>query len=273
MRDNPSMESTRVRAPAVAGLFYPGSAEELAAEVDAALEAAHAPEMRPGTRPKAVIAPHAGYRYSAPIAASAYRAFDALSQEIERVVILGPSHRYPIDAVSVSGADEFATPLGSVPVDTRARDVLAELDCVDVDDAAHVAEHSIEVHVPFVQRVFPAAAIVPLAVGRASPADVARVLDAVWDGDTTVVVVSSDLSHYHDHDTAARLDAETAAKIEAGLYDEIDTYDACGAAPVRGLLYKISGGSLHVDCVDLRNSGDTAGSPDRVVGYGAFVVA
>ncbi len=261
---------SRVRPPAVAGMFYPATARELAQTVDAALDAAGKPDL--AHAPKAVIAPHAGYKYSGAIAASAYRAFDDVRASVRRVVIVGPSHRVALDGIALSEAEQFETPLGLVRVDEAARVALAHHDHVVVGDAAHAAEHSIEVQIPFVQRSFPGASIVPLAVGSATPEMVADALDAVWGGEETVIVISSDLSHYHDYDTATRLDGKVAESIVDGDYRAFGSRDACGAGGVRGLLRLIADGDHEIVCLDLRNSGDTAGDRQRVVGYGAFAV-
>lgn len=261
--------TAQVRPAAVAGLFYPEDPAALASVVDAHLAAA-APAS-PGPVPKALVVPHAGYVYSGPVAATGYALLAGRAVEVSRVVLLGPAHRFPVRGLAVSGADAFDTPLGRVTVDDRARRTATGLSQVVVEDRAHAAEHSLEVHLPFLQRVLDAPfGIVPLAVGDASADEVAEVLDVLWGGPETLIVVSSDLSHYHDHATATARDARTAAAVVSGDVSRIGTTDACGAAAVNGLLVSARRHGLRAVVVDVRNSGDTAGGRDRVVGYGAF---
>lgn len=267
-----------VRRPAVAGTFYPGDPVVLAAEVDAHLDAARA--AAPArfdaagagrARPEAIIAPHAGYRFSGPTAGFAYDAVRGAA--VERVVVLGPAHRVRVEGLALSGADAWRTPLGDVVLDAASRDLLATHPACAVHDAAHAPEHSLEVQVPFLQRALaPGFTLVPLLVSRADARVVADVLGLLW-GPTTLVVVSTDLSHYEDIDTARRLDRATAARIVTRDGGHIGPYDACGAYAVRGLLEYARRHDLAVRQLDLRTSGDTAGPPERVVGYGAFAVA
>lgn len=260
--------SAQVRPPAVAGSFYPDDPAELAAAVDRVLGAT--PSGEPA--PKALIVPHAGYIYSGPIAGTGYARLRPLRDVVLRVVLLGPSHRVPVDGLAISGADAFLTPLGPVPVDDVARRAALAFPQVCIDDAAHAAEHSLEVHLPFLQRVLAHFVLVPLAVGEAAPSEVAEVLECLWGGPETLVVASTDLSHYHDYATAAALDRRTADAIVAGAVERIGDRDACGARPVRGLLEVARRRGLGVRLLDLRSSGDTAGPRDEVVGYGAFAV-
>ena len=261
--------AVRVRPPAVAGAFYPGDPAELAAAVDRALPAV--PEGEPA--PKALIVPHAGYVYSGAIAGAAYARVVPLRDVIRRVVLLGPAHRMPVNGLAVSSAGAFATPLGVVEVDDAARRLVLTLPQVRIDDAAHAREHSLEVHLPFLQRVLARFRILPLVVGHATPAVVSGVLDLVWGGPETLIVVSSDLSHYNDYDTATARDRRTAQAIVACAPERISPEDACGAYPVKGLLDAARRHGLTVRLLDLRNSGDTAGPRDEVVGYGAFALA
>jgi len=261
---------TDVRAAAVAGTFYPRDARELAAEIDVCLGAA-VPGGEP--RPKALIVPHAGYLFSGPTAGQAYARLRRFAESIERVVVVGPAHTVWIEGLAVSSCDGFATPLGVVPVDAELRRRVLALSQVKIDDRAHAGEHAIEVQLPFLQRVLRDFAILPLVAGEASPTQVAEVLDAVWGGDETLIVVSSDLSHYHDYRTARRLDTRTAAAIVARDGNAVADDDACGARPVRGLLASVCSRGLGVCLIDLCNSGDTAGDRERVVGYGSFAVA
>ena len=264
------MRTMRVRPPAVAGLFYPADPGELRAAVEQALAAAPAAA---GPVAKAIVAPHAGYAYSGLVAASAYARVTPARGRITRVVLLGPAHRAPGAAVVASGWDAFATPLGLVRVDVERRDALVAAGSVAVDDDAHAGEHSLEVQLPFLQVALGDVAVLPLAVGHVDARQVAEVLEAVWGGDETLVVVSTDLSHYHDHQTATELDRRTAAAVVAGRPDRLGPYDACGVVPLQGLLVAAAPHNLHVELLDLRTSADTAGDPGRVVGYGAFALA
>jgi AmmeMemoRadiSam system protein B len=262
--------TARLRLPAVAGRFYPDDPEELAATVDEALAAATPP---PADRPpKAIIAPHAGYPYSGPVAATAYAAVAPRRGQIERVVLLGPAHHVAVPSLGLSGVDAWATPLGLVPIDRRGCATLIALPWVATDDRAHAPEHSLEVHLPFLQRALGDQwSLLPIIVGHATATEVADALALVWGGPETLVVVSTDLSHYHPYGEAVALDAATASAIAAGDTD-IDPQQACGAYPVRGLLEAARRHGLGVELLDLRNSGDTAGPRDRVVGYGSFAL-
>jgi MEMO1 family protein len=259
-----------VRVPAVAGLFYPAAAQVLAAEVDGLLSQA---SPAPGTVPKALIVPHAGFPYSGPIAASAYAQLRPARETIRRVVLLGPAHRDWFEGLALPSAEVFRTPLGDIPIDQEAVKALRALPQVTVRDDAHKAEHSLEVHLPFLQRLLPAFSLVPLAVGEASAAEVGEALALVWGGPETAIVVSSDLSHYHDYESACRLDNATAEAIERLDGGFLDGHRACGFIPIRGLLHEVSRRDLQIARADLRNSGDTAGGRKEVVGYGAWTVS
>ena len=256
----------RVKPPNVAGMFYPGDGGVLRREVDAHLEQARAE----GPAPKAVIAPHAGYRYSGSIAASAYARLKPRAQAIRRVVLLGPAHFHPFHGVAISSAESFQTPLGRVPVDTASVRRAQEFVCVRKLDRAFEREHSLEVHLPFLMRVLPRFSLVPLLVGKASPVEIDALLESLWGGPETAMVISSDLSHYLDYETARRLDAETSAAIVALRHDDVGYEQACGRHAVNGLLHLAKRRGLEATALDVRNSGDTAGPRDRVVGYGAF---
>jgi AmmeMemoRadiSam system protein B len=256
-----------VRQAAVAGTFYPADPGELAGMVDQFLAEAKSN----GGLPKASIAPHAGYIYSGPIAASVYAQLASGKGTIQRVVLLGPAHRVALQGLAASSAQAFATPLGDVPVDQEALADILDLPQVSVWDEAHAFEHSLEVHLPFLQRIYDQFSIVPLVVGQASEQEVAEVLGLLWGGPETVVVISSDLSHFHDYKTAQHLDQVTAQAI-TDLNGELLQYEsACGRNAIRGLLKVAKAHGLHGRVVDLRNSGDTSSSRSRVVGYGAFV--
>ena len=256
----------RVKPPNVAGMFYPGDGETLRREVDAYLRQA----VAEGPAPKALIAPHAGYRYSGSIAASAYARLKPRAQAIRRVVLLGPPHYHPVHGVAVSGAESFQTPLGRVPVDTASVRRALELGFVRKLDPAFEREHSLEVHLPFLMRVIPRFTLVPLLVGNATPAEIDTLLEALWGGAETAVVVSSDLSHYLDYESARRIDAQTSQAIVALRHDDVGYEQACGRHAVNGLLHLARRRGLEARALDVRNSGDTAGPRDRVVGYGAY---
>jgi AmmeMemoRadiSam system protein B len=261
---------TRPRPAAVAGLFYPDDPDALAATLARDL-AVPVPEGEP--LPQAVIVPHAGYLYSGPIAGVAYARVERMKGVVRRVVVVGPLHSAWVDGIAVSGVDAFATPLGAVPVDAALRRRVLELPAVRVDDRAHAGEHSLEVQLPFLQATVGGFTLLPLGVGDAPPEAVAEILDAVWGGTETLVVVSSDLSHYEDYVTACAHDRRTAAAIVTGDFDAIGDEDACGAPAVRGVLLTAQRRGLAVRLLALGNSGDTAGDRARVVGYGAFAVS
>ncbi len=259
---------TVIRQPAVAGQFYPGTAVELEATVKALLEAAPAAE---GPAPKALIVPHAGYVYSGSVAAAGYAHVQPYRERYTRVILLGPCHRVPFRGLALCGADAFRTPVGDVSVDAAA---LASLEAhgVRVFDATHAHEHSLEVHLPFLQSLLGSFALVPLVVGDAEPEEVADVLDVLWGGPETLIVVSSDLSHYLRYEDAKARDAATCRAIERFDAHGVGYDDACGATPIGGLLVAAKRRGLEITTVDLRNSGDTAGGKERVVGYGAWVL-
>jgi AmmeMemoRadiSam system protein B len=259
---------SRVREPAVAGMFYPDNPAQLKQMVDDFLN--QVPDSDAPT-PKAIIAPHAGYRFSGPVAASAYARLRSARNVIHRVVLLGPSHRVGFLGLATSSAETFRTPLGDIPVDTEAVAKINALPQVHPLDQAHMLEHSLEVHLPFLQESLESFTLVPIVVGDTAAAEVAEVLDMLWDGDETLIVISSDLSHYHDYSTAQRLDRATSEAIEALNPEGIGYEGACGRNPVSGLLQLAQQKHLHAETIDLRNSGDTAGPKDQVVGYGAYL--
>lgn len=257
-----------VRQPAVAGLFYPGDPGELAATVRAHLEVGS--ELAgAASDPKAIIAPHAGYEYSGPIAGTAFAPVADAADRVRRVVVLGPAHREPMRGLALPGASAFATPLGEVELDSELVDRVAALPQVSVNLSAHALEHSLEVELPFLQMILNEFTLLPLVVGDARPEEVAGVLDAVWGGDETLIVISSDLSHYLPYVDAVTADRSTAQRVLA-LEPTLGPYDACGAGCVNGLLAVARRRGMHCELLDLRNSGDTAGDHSRVVGYAAF---
>ena len=260
--------SASVRQPAVAGYFYPDDPAELRQMIHAFL----AGSRRGVAAPKALIVPHAGYVYSGPVAASAYATLHSIKDKIRRVVLLGPAHRVYLQGMALSGATRFATPLGFIDIDSETVEKLKAFPWVQVMDAAHEQEHSLEVHLPFLQTILDYFTLVPLVVGDCPPEQVARVLASVWGDEETLIVISSDLSHYHDYATACRIDKNTGQLIRDKQFEAIGPHQACGCMPLDGLLKIARERNMNVEVLDLRNSGDTAGSRDRVVGYGAFAV-
>jgi AmmeMemoRadiSam system protein B/AmmeMemoRadiSam system protein A len=259
-----------VRPPAVARLFYPGDARSLADEVAAYLEQTEDAPLAPGF-PKALIVPHAGYVYSGPVAASAYELLRPARGIVKRVVILGPCHRVPVHGFALPRAKAFDTPLGRIPLDEEAIALIRGLPQVVESAAAHAEEHALEVQLPFLQRVLGEFSLVPLVVGDAAPEKVADVLERLWGGTETLIVISSDLSHYHSYERARRIDDATVKAIlgfDAGISHE----QACGATPVAGMLIAAKRKGLAAELLDCRNSGDTAGDRDRVVGYASFAL-
>jgi len=226
-----------------------------------------------GPAPKAMIVPHAGYIYSGPVAATGYARLRQAAGSIRRVILMGPTHRVPVRGLALPDADAFSTPLGEITLDAEVMHGLLALPQVHVDATAHQLEHSLEVHLPFLQTVLDDFTLVPLVVGDASADEVCAVIEQVWGGPETLLVISSDLSHYHDYETAQRLDAATSRAIEALALEDIGYDHACGRAPVSGLLLYARQHGLSLETIDLRNSGDTAGPHGQVVGYGTYVLA
>ena len=262
------------RYPAVANSFYPGDPKALQAMIDRLMEnvtVSAEPDLKP---PKAIIAPHAGYIYSGAIAASAYARLAAIKDQIRRIILLGPSHRVALSGFALSSAKIFATPLGDIPVDTEMATALLGNNTIElqVDDLAHSQEHSLEVHLPFLQTVLEDFQLVPVVVGDASTETVSQFLKIVWGGPETVIVISSDLSHFHDYKTAQSLDLNTSRAIQNLDHQAIQSTHACGCVPIRGLLHRAKQLDLHATILDCRNSGDTAGSKERVVGYGSYAI-
>ena len=257
---------TMIRTPAVAGSFYPGDAAQLGRTVGFLLDEV---ENGVGAAPKALIVPHAGYIYSGPVAATAYARLRPHRDQYRRVVLLGPCHRVPVNGLALSGADVFRTPLGDVSLD-RERIAGIALPGVEVFDETHQFEHSLEVHLPFLQSVLPDFLLIPIVVGYTRPERVAEVLDELWGGPETLIVISSDLSHYQEYDRARAMDARTCHAIETMETGGLDHDTACGATPIAGLLITAKRRGMQVMTLDLRNSGDTAGDRDAVVGYGAW---
>jgi MEMO1 family protein len=261
-------QSKTTRPPAVAGTFYPREPDRLRVQVQSFLADAGSSTA---VLPKAVIAPHAGYVYSGSVAAAAFTTLRGRAQTIERVVLVGPAHYLPVRGIAAPTVNDFETPLGYAQVDAAALARVASLPFIVRSDRAHAPEHALEVELPFLQMLLPSFQIVPLVVGDAAAQSVAEVLHILWGGPETLVVVSSDLSHYHGYETARRLDAATAAAIERGDWLSLGPDQACGWLAVAGLLIEASRRSLTAERLALCNSGDTAGSRDSVVGYGAWM--
>ena len=246
-----------VRDPVVADMFYPSDRVELRRTVEGLLADVPAHD---GPPPKALIVPHAGYIYSGPIAASAYARIRGA--DIQRVVLLGPAHRVVLNGVAASSASIWRTPLGDVPVEAPPG--------IPIMDAAHAEEHSLEVQLPFLQLVLGNFTLIPLVVGQASSEELSDILTSLWGGKETLVVVSSDLSHYENYETAKQMDAATSEAIVNLDSNGLGADSACGRVPISGLLHLAKQKGMRAELIDLRNSGDTAGARDRVVGYGAY---
>lgn len=264
----PDPKNTTVRPPAVAGLFYPDDPGELRAVVSEYLDAADVGDSSAAT-PKALIAPHAGYIYSGAIAAAAYACIALQRDRIRKVVLVGPSHRVYFHGMCVPEADVFRTPLGEVRLGAETRQLLGA-DTV-ASDKPHAMEHCLEVQLPFLQMLLGDFELIPIVAGVASASTVACALDSVWGDDETLIIASSDLSHYHDYATAQSIDAATSSAIlsfETGLSGE----QACGAVAINGLLRSARQRNLGIKEIARCNSGDTAGDRSRVVGYGAFAL-
>jgi len=262
------------RAPAVAGMFYAADSAALQRDVTAMLEQGRAARDASAPVPKVIIAPHAGHVYSGALAARAYARLEPARARLRRVVLIGPSHRVAFRGLALSDASVWRTPLGEIPIDRDwAGRRLADVPEVGLLDRAHAQEHSLEVHLPFLQVLLEGFSLVPLAAGRAEPETVAAALDALWGGPETAIVVSSDLSHFLDYDTCRKTDAATAAAIEAfDASGRVGPREACGCTPVNGLLALARAKGLSIERLGLMNSGDTAGTRDRVVGYGAWAL-
>lgn len=258
---------THIRPAAVAGTFYPSTSITLTRDIDVLLRDAKRPELP--ILPKAVIVPHAGYIYSGPIAATAYAALAPLRDTVRRVVLLGPVHRVPVRGLALPGATAFATPMGTVQIDQEAVALITSLGQIVESAPAHAWEHSLEVQLPFLQTMLSEFKLVPLAVGDATPEEVAEVLDRLWGGPETLIVVSSDLSHFLSYETARSMDQATVHSV-LELQTLHSHEQACGATPINGLVVAAKRHHLVPHLLDLRNSGDTAGGKDHVVGYAAF---
>jgi len=263
-----------VRPTAVAGTFYPADPVELGDQIDGMLAAAagvadSVEDTSPGL-PRALIAPHAGYIYSGPIAATAFQTLARAADDIRRVIVIGPSHFVRFAGIALPEAEVFATPLGDCELDSDGVGHLRGMPQVVTAAEPHRREHSVEVELPFLRRVLGDFSLVPLVTGDATAAQVAEVLEPLWD-DTTLLVVSSDLSHFLDYDSARARDAATARTIVGGRHEDLDEGSACGRLAIQGLKVVAARRGMNIaPPLDLRNSGDTAGPRHEVVGYGAF---
>ena len=254
----------KIRPAAIAGQFYPSEKSQLQAAIHAAMDTVTVQQQS-----QAIIAPHAGYMYSGDIAASAYHTVLHLSPTVKKIVVLGPAHRVYVKGMALSSADVFSTPLGNIPLDQDWQTQLLTLPGVIEFDQTHEQEHSIEIHLPFLQSLFNDFILLPVVVGDVAPHLVSQFIESIW-SDDTLIVVSSDLSHFLSYEAACRMDQQTAQHIERFATDEIGPEQACGCRPLNGLLHFAEQHDLQVNTLDLRNSGDTQGNKDRVVGYGAF---
>lgn len=259
----------QTRAAAVAGTFYPLDENTLKSDIQRYLKLAGENGTEIVT-PKALVVPHAGYIFSGPIAASAYRHLIPLKQQIKRVVLLGPAHRTPFNGLALPEADTFSTPLGDIPIDHQGVQALANFDQVITSEQIHRNEHSLEVQLPFLQEVLDDFTLIPLVVGDANADEVAEVIKQLWGDEHTLIIISTDLSHYHKYNEAQQLDSSTSNAIINLKPELIDFEDACGRNGLKGLLTVATEKKLSVDLLDIRNSGDTAGDKERVVGYGAY---
>ena len=260
---------SHIRHPAVAGLFYPADKQILKDDIHKYLSEATAEKK---IMPKALIVPHAGYIYSGPIAAFAFKQLFPYKNKIKHVVLLGPSHRVAFRGLAVPESDVFNTPLGNIPIDQTSIHKLSGLPQVVVSDKAHKDEHSLEVQLPFLQEILGDFSLVPIVVGDAERHEVADVINRLWGSEDTLFVISTDLSHYHSYNEAKKLDSDTSDAIVNLKSNLIDYDDACGRNGLKGMLTVAEEKNLSIDILDLRNSGDTAGDKNRVVGYGAYVI-
>ena len=265
----PAIHNASVRPAAVAGQFYPADPVELRDAVSRLMR--EAPVVELPAQPLALIVPHAGYIYSGPVAAAAYATISTRRNSIRRVVVIGPSHRVLLRGIAVAQSDAFATPLGRVAIDRDGRSALLARGDAIAADAPHALEHCLEVQLPFLQTLLEDFTLLPLVVGAATPQQVGAVLAAAWGGEETLVLISSDLSHYHPYARAQEIDRRTSESI-LRYATNLSGEQACGAACINGLLHMAKPRGLAVTEMMRINSGDTAGDRDRVVGYGAFAI-
>lgn len=259
---------TQIRSPAVAGKLYPDNSDELSSSLQRYLQ--QNKTLLLNKKPLALIVPHANYHYCAPIAASAYKQIVPFAQEISRVVLLGPAHHEPLLGIATSNADAFQTPLGNVPLDKYAIQQLSQFPFVQVNEAVHHQEHSLEVQLPFLQKILPKFRIIPLVIGQLEDRYISDIINSLWQEDNTLFLASSDLSHYLDYTRAVHCDQATANAIENLQAKDIHYEQACGRSAIAGLLLSAQKHGLQAQTLDLRNSGDTQGDKEHVIGYGAW---
>lgn len=258
----------KIKKADVAALFYPDDALELKELVEEYLQKAKpAPFLT-----RAIIAPHAGYIYSGPIAGAAYKALYSSKDQIQTIIILSPAHHYSFEGVALHSAEGFSTPLGTAIVDQELKEKLKSLSFIQELDEAFYKEHAVEVHLPFIQHIFPQAKILPMIVGYSKPEEIEKIFELCWPNTHYAFVLSTDLSHFLPYTQAQKMDALTARQIEKHLYQEIEHEQCCGFFPLRGLLKFAKTKKLKIGTLDLRNSADTAGDKSKVVGYGAFAI-
>ena len=261
-------EPVLIRPAAAAGTFYPDQPAQLDTLLDSLLLNAE-PDHK---IPTAIIAPHAGYQYSGAVAATVYASLRNAANTIKRVLLLGPAHRIFVEGMALPKHTHFATPLGNISLDTQCLRELEQMPFVHYLNDAHADEHSLETQLPFLQKVLHDFTLIPIVVGKAKPETIAEVIEHCMQSDSTLIVVSSDLSHFHDYQTAVKIDRETTRLIESYEYEKIGPRQACGCMPLNGLLRYAKSHRLLLSTQDLRNSGDTADNKSRVVGYGAYAL-
>ena len=258
----------QIRQPAVAGMFYPADKQLLIRDIHEYLDQV---KIEQDSVPKALVVPHAGYMYSGPIAASAYKQLIPVKDKIKRVILFGPSHRVAFHGLAAPQVDFFNTPLGNIAIDHQTIEQVADLPQVILSDQAHLQEHSLEVQLPFLQEILSDFSLVPFVVGEADRFEVAEVIEKLWGDEDTLIVISTDLSHYHSYNEAKQMDQDTSDAIVNLKPEQIEYDDACGRNGLNGMITVAEEKQLVADILDLRNSGDTAGDKSRVVGYGAYV--
>jgi len=261
-----------VRPPAVSGMFYPGSKQEIFDFFDECENRSLVKRTSGEPIPRALILPHAGYVYSGCAAYEGYQYWQAANEKIKTVVVIGPAHRVAFEGIATVGVQFLETPLGLAEVDSDLRESLKTSGLISVSDHAHAAEHSIEVHLPFIQSMLPNAKILPLLDGMVSADKVSQIIESLWDDSGVYFVISSDLSHFHSYEEAKALDKQTADLIESGDWQALSGERACGYIGIQGLLKMQASHSLKLEQIRLINSGDTAGDKQRVVGYGSWAV-
>jgi len=261
-------QTKTTRAPAVAGMFYPADSNVLQTQVN---EFIHEKPYASTTVPKAIIVPHAGTIYSGSIAAAAYRTLLPYRHVIRKVILLGPAHRVYLNGLALPTVDQFQTPLGEINLDTKTiKSLVTEFSQISFSDRAHAEEHSLEVQLPFLQEILASFRLIPFVVGETSQQQVAEVIDQLWGGEECLIIISTDLSHFHNYSEALKLDHLTATLIESFQGEHLEDGSACGRFPLRGLLQIAQQRNMSIQRLDLRNSGDTAGGKDQVVGYGSW---